>query len=456
MKSDLRREPSSFRDRDGYIFYENNRVLRRIHPSYKKTWDALNQAAFFRDLVKEGKLVSYDVLSDAGNDPETYKTLEVQKIPFISYPSEWTFGQLKKAALLTLSIQQKALQNGFSLKDASAYNVQFIGHRAIFIDTLSFEPYEEGKPWQAYKQFCQHFLGPLLLCSYGKQELKSLFVDHIDGIPVDLCARLLPFRARFNMLAYAHIRLHARFEKKHAANTTIASKKLSITKARSLSILEHLSSGIKNLGVKKSDTNWTDYYDTFSYSENGYKIKTAFVEKQVRTFAGQLCVDLGANTGEFSRLAAGYFKSVLACDSDLEVVKAIQSKKTENVLALHIDLLNPTPSYGWNNEERRSFISRISDSDLTLALALIHHLCIGNNVPLDKAASFFANCSQNLVIEFVPKHDVQVKKLLITKKDVFDDYSLENFKKAFSNYFSLLDEETVPGSDRTLFLFKKN
>jgi ribosomal protein L11 methylase PrmA len=447
-------EQSSFRDRDGYIFYKNGEVFRNILFSYQNTWENLENSQFFKELISSGKLISYENC-ESQTDSGVYKTIKPTKLPFISYPSEWTFSQLKKAALLTLSIQKAAIKNGFSLKDASAYNVQFIGGRAIFIDILSFEPYENGKPWQAYKQFCSHFLGPLLLSYYGHPELKTLSLNYLDGIPLDLCSKLLPFKSRFNLVAYTHVHLHARFEKKHSEDTKLNTTKLQISKERSLSIIEHLESGIKNLNTSKNKTNWTDYYATCSYSNSGLSTKKMFIESCLKKHKGELCVDLGANTGEFSKLASSYFSTVIACDSDVEVVTKIQNEKVKNITALHVDLTNPTPSYGWNNLERKSFIERINKADFTLALALIHHLCIGNNVPLAKVAEFFANCSQKLIIEFVPKTDIQVAKLLVTKKDVFADYTLETFMNSFNKYFNLLEQQSIPDSDRVLFFLSK-
>lgn len=447
-------ESSSFRDRDGFIFYKNGSIYRAIQPAYKNTWDLLTASSFFNDLIKENKTVSFTEEAGTSLFPGAYKILNVQKIPFVSYPVEWTFAQLKKAALLTLSIQKKALQHNFTLKDASAYNIQFIGNKAIFIDTLSFDQYKNGEPWHAYKQFCQHFLGPLLLCHYGLAETKSLFLTYIDGIPLNISSALLPLKSRFNLLAYTHIHLHARFEKKHAAQTE-SKKTLSISKARSLTLIEHLEQGIKSLEVKKTATNWTDYYESFSYSANGYAVKKAFIEKHAAALKNDLCVDLGANTGEFSELVSKHFNYVMACDNDAEVVSAIQLKKIKNLLPLHVDLTNPTPAFGWNSTERQSFIERIKKADLTLALALVHHLCIGNNVPLAQLAGFFADTFKYLIIEFVPKTDVQVKKLLVTKKDIFDDYTSANFKLAFSKYFTVLDQQSIPDSEREIFLLKK-
>ncbi len=445
-------EPASFRDQDGYIFYNNGEIFRAINFSYQATWERLHETRFFKELVAEKKLIGFEELP-AHNHPTAFKIIQPHKIPFISYPSEWTFSQLKKAALLTLRIQKKALEENFSLKDASAYNVQFSGPKPVFIDSLSFEPYRPGEPWHAYRQFCTHFLGPLLLAWYGLPDLKSLFVTHIDGLPLRLCSDLLPFRSRLNLLAYTHIHLHARLENKHADDKKINSSQLRISKKRILALIEHMEQGIRSMTIKTKKTNWTGYYKDFSYTDEGFAAKKQFVQKHISEARPALTVDLGANTGDFSAIAAMHSNYVVACDVDAEVVSAIQAKKTENILALHTDLSNPTPAYGWNSDERASFIDRIAKADFTLALALIHHLCIGNNVPLQKLAEFFSTSTQKLIIEFVPREDVQVARLLVTRKDVFADYTLENFKENFTRFFTLVEETSVPGSARRLFYF---
>ena len=449
-------DPGSFRDKDGFVFYHNQKVYRAITESYVPLWNKLINEVFFKDLLHQNRLIHFKDSHEPFELPEDIRqVIEVETVPFISYPSEWTFSQLKKAALLTLEIQKKALENNYSLKDASSYNVQFIGLKPVFIDLFSFEAYRENEPWHAYKQFCQHFLGPLLLTYYGHQRLQSLFLNNIDGLPLDLVSKILPFRSHFNLLANTHIHLHARFENKHAEDQTVDSKKLQLSKNRQMALLEHLSSGIKGLKVKSKKTNWTGYYQNFSYSEKGYTDKKGFIDKQMQSIKGHLCVDLGANTGEFSEMASKHFDYVLACDNDLEVVKGIQTKKITNLLALHVDLINPTPAIGWRNEERYSFIDRIQKADLTLALALIHHLCIGNNISLEKLADFFAIASKRLIIEFVPKDDIQVKKLLVTKRDVFNTYNLETFKQKFEAHFQIIDSLNIQDSGRVLFFLQK-
>jgi ribosomal protein L11 methylase PrmA len=446
----ITREESSYRDRDGYVFYQDGAIYRAIAKKYQSTWENVSQSEFFTALQSQDKLITFnDPTAAIALPADIYKIIEVKKIPFISYPAEWTFQQLKKAALLTLQIQKSALQNNFTLKDASAYNVQFNGPRPVFIDLFSFETYNTGEPWHAYGQFCRHFLAPLLLWHYG-HEMKSLFLSNIDGIPVRTAAALLPVRSRLNLAAYTHIHLHAKLEERHAAKTG-AGKKITVSKSRSLHIIEHLRQTIKSLHEKKERSHWDNYYNSCSYSELGYREKTGFVEKTLAGLSGGLCMDLGANTGAFSKIAARHFKYVVACDSDLEVVKAVQSEKIGNILALHVNLSNPTPAIGWNSAERKSFIGRMQGADCIMALALIHHICIGNNVPLQKLAGFFARLTPHLLIEWVPKEDPQVNRLLVTRKDIFEEYTLANFTEAFGKHYRIADQRSIAGGGRILF-----
>ncbi|MCU0360967.1 MAG: methyltransferase-like protein 9 [Bacteroidia bacterium] len=452
----IRIDPGSFRDRDGVVFFEGTNCYRTIHNHYSNTWDKLEKSGLYRELVEEDKLIPLepcDKTQFTELSENIYKIYKAPVLPFISYPGEWSFSQLKKAALLTLYIQKKAIEKGFCLKDASAYNVQFIGNKTIFIDSLSFDIYEEEKPWQAYAQFCRHFLAPLLLSHYGIPEAHTFFLSHMDGIPLQTCSKLLPWKSRFHILAYTHIHLHAKLEKKHAADRVLNFKGLSYSRKKMLSLIEHLEMEIKQLIAGEQESNWTDYYDTFSYHTTAYAEKTDFVKQICASIHGKLCLDLGANNGAFTFIAAEHFEQVLACDADAAVLRNIRKQKKENVLTLQVDLNNPLPAYGWNSNERASFMSRAKQNDLTLALALMHHLCIGNNLPFEKLAEWFSVVSKHLIIEFVPKEDEQVKKLLVSRKDIFEEYNKDNFEKAFSRFFDKAKVHLLSNSERVMYYF---
>lgn len=453
MKGQISFEESSFRDPSGAVFYKNNKVFRQINKTYKKEFDLFVSSGLKKHLEKKGLLIKSKLLDD--------NVLEVQKIPFISYPYEWSFSQLKDAALLTLEIQKEALKFEMSLKDASSYNIQFYKGKPIFIDILSFEKYEEGTPWIAYRQFCQHFLAPLSLMVHKDIRLNQLFKVYLDGIPLDLTSKLLPKRTWFDSSFLTHIHIHSKTQSSFADKAESVKKfKGKLSKIALLHIIESLKNKIKKLNWHIKGTQWGDYYTFTNYSNTAFENKKKIVERFLKTISPKpkIVWDLGANTGEFSKIAYSQGAYTVAFDIDPLAVEKnyINQRKynEENLLPLLLDITNPSTGIGWSGIERKSLISR-GPADCILALALIHHLAITNNVPLSHIAKFMAQITSNLIIEFVPKNDSNTKKLLILRKDIFPDYSKEKFDEAFSKYFKIIKQEAVKDSKRTMYLMKK-
>jgi len=393
---------SSFRDPSGFVFVQENDIFRIVNHSYQANYDLL-MSKLYPPLRQAELLIPHSEIDfDSTKNTTQYKLLQPEKIPFISYPYEWSFSQYQDAALTTLAIQRKALEHGMTLKDASAYNIQFHKGKPIFIDTLSFEKYEEGSPWVAYGQFCRHFLAPLALMSYHDPRMGTMMRDYIDGIPLDMTSRLLPFRSRFRVPLFLHIHLHASSQKRHANSENEAIKtNRKISRAAMLGLMDSLENGIKKLRLKTNKTEWGKYYEETILSDDYLAKKQTLVNDFLENTNANLVWDLGANDGTFSRLAAEKAYTI-AFDIDHLAVEynylKIKEKKEKNILPLLLDLTNPSPSIGWNNEERDSVFKR-EKPDLILALALVHHLAISNNVPLAKLAAFFAelrNLSSNL------------------------------------------------------------
>ncbi len=390
---------------------------------------------------------------------DDYVIIKPEKINFCSYPYEWCFSQWKDAALLTLSLQKTALEFGFTLKDASAFNVQFHKGRPIFIDTLSFEPYVEGQVWDAYRQFCEHFLAPLALMALKDIRLGSLFRVWIQGIPLDLAASLLPIQSRLNLNLFAHLDLHAKSQKRladhprdaPARNTTMLSRK------SLLGILDSLEMAVQSLHWKPTGTEWGDYYDNTNYSDAALVAKQELVGQfldQITPTPGMVW-DCGGNTGHFSRVASDRGIFTLSLDIDPAAVeqnyRQMRKKNETNLYPLVQDLTNPSNNCGWDLNERTSLIGRRS-ADVALALALVHHLAIGNNVPLKQISEFFTRISTWLIIEFVPKEDSQVQRLLAHRKDIFPDYHEQGFENAFSKHWQQVNKVLIPGTKRILYL----
>lgn len=461
-KGSLQLEASSFRDPSGYLFYEKGTLYRQVNKAYKSNYLLLKSSGLYDHLTRENLLVRHDeVKRRSSRATNAFKVIKPELIDFVSYPYEWSFSELKDAALITLRINQIALEHGMSLKDASVYNIQFLRGKPIMIDTLSFEKYQENRPWVAYRQFCQHFLAPLALMAYTDIRLKNLLRVYIDGIPLDLAAKLLPKITYTNLGIFTHIKLHARFQQKYAGNTQRSQTiDKSMNRTAMLGLIDNLMSTIGKLTWKyvSGDSEWGDYYNKTNYTNKAFDHKKKVISGWIKKIRPKSIWDLGANDGAFSRIASNMDIPTVAFDIDQIAVEKnyLKTKKNKEqmMLPLVIDLTNPSPSIGWAHQERKSLVDR-GPVDMVLVLALVHHLCISNNVPFTNLATFFVSITKHLVIEFIPKSDSQLQKLLATRADTYSQYSLNNFVEAFSKHFSLIKKIKVSESDRVLLLYTK-
>lgn len=448
---------ASFRDPSGFLYAVAGQLYRQVNRNYQPHYDALMQSGLYEYLVKAGWLIPHQEVAQAPARPElAYRILQPEPVAFISYPYEWSFSQLQDAALLTLQIQKTALEYGMWLKDSSAYNIQFHNGRPILVDTLSFELYSEGSPWVAYRQFCQHFLAPLSLMAKVDIRLGSLLRTYLDGIPLDLASRLLPRRTRFQLPLLLHIHTHAASQKRYAGQAVTARGRFS--KAALLGLIDSLEAGIRSLRWSPAGTAWGDYYDCTNYTPAALKHKEELVAQFVEQVKPCTVWDLGANVGRFSRLASQRGIFTVAFDVDPGAVeqayRQVRQNQETHLLPLLLDLTNPSPSLGWHHRERQSLIDR-GPAEMILSLALLHHLAIGNNTPLEQIADFLADLGRWLVIEFVPKEDSQVQRLLASRQDIFTGYTLERFEQAFTQKFRLHRSEQIHESQRRLYLMER-
>lgn len=413
-------------------------------------------SGLYEQLTEAGQLVAHvEVEMDTG-DPQAHRVIQPALVPFISYPYEWSFSQLKDAALLTLEVQRRALEAGMTLRDASAYNVQFVDGRPMLIDTLSFDLAAEGEPWAAYRQFCQHFLAPLCLMRYVDLDLLQLLRVHIDGIPLPLAHKLLPRRARLRFGIATHISLHARFQQQHQDRQARSTAKM--RPGALAALIDSLTRTVRSLEAPAVATEWGNYYDNTNYARDAFKAKQELVSSFLKRAKPGRVLDLGSNDGSFSRLALGLGAYVLSADVDPVAVErnyqAVKRGQETALLPLLLDLTNPSPDLGWANAERSRFSER-AQADVAMALALIHHLAISNNVPLELVADYTASLAPQLIIEFVPKSDSQVQRLLATREDIFPAYTLAGFEAAFAHRYEILDKQPVAGSERVLYLMRR-
>jgi len=457
---ELRTVAGSFRDPAGFVFESGGRLFRQINRSFAPEFDAFVASGLCERLIRDGLLVAHTerTHSDVASPQAAlaHRIIEPERIAFVSYPYEWCFSQLKDAALTTLAIQTLALEHGFSLRDSSAFNIQFHRGKPVLIDTLSFERYREGEPWVAYRQFCQHFLAPLALAARVDARLPLLMRPFIDGVPLDVASRILPVATRWSPALSIHIHLHARSQRRFASSAAVKKRRVSRMAMRGL--VDNLGGAVSKLRWTPAGTEWGDYYSDTNYSSMARDQKASVVRDFVSRTRPTSVWDLGANTGEFSRIAAEQGIPTVAFDVDAAAVeknyRGVRQRNEAHMLPLVMDLTNPSPSLGWDHEERASLAAR-GPADLVLALALIHHLAISNNVPLERVARFLARVGRSLVIEFVPKSDSQVQRLLATRADVFPDYTREGFEAAFAVHFETLDTRRVEDSERVMYLMRR-
>ena len=449
---------SSFRDPDGYVFSYNGEIFRCVIPSYELAYKQLMSSGLYTHLTDTGALVSHEEVSLSSSHPlfsEGKRILRPMQLPFINYPYEWSFGQLQEAAILTLDVLAASLEHGMILKDASAFNVSWHEGKAIFFDTLSFSLYEDGSPWAGYRQFCSHFLAPLALMSYIDLRMQKLFLTNIDGIPLDLTTKLLPWITRFKPSLSIHLHMHSYLQKKKAA--TRDKLQVSLKKKSLYNLIESLRDCVTDLKFPKVRTEWGDYYSNTNYTVEQARNKKSVIMAWLEKVRPSRVADLGSNDGTYSILAARSSELVVAMDVDPVAVQAnyvmCKDQKQTHVTPLVNDLTAPSPAIGWHCRERSSIFERLRP-DLGMALALVHHLSISNNVPFSNIFSMFADMAPTWIIEFVDKKDTQVQRLLTNRPDIFHEYTQSMFEEQAKVQFSIEQRHHIEGTQRTLYLLK--
>jgi hypothetical protein len=449
----------SFRDPSGFVYTRDGTLYRQVNQGFRQQFEAFLASGLYDELTREGLLVPHEQVGlDLAATAEAYAVLRPERVAFVSYPYEWSFGQLQDAATLTLEIQERALAKGFTLRDGSAYNVQFQGGRPVFIDTLSFATHEDGRAWDAYKQFCEHFLLPLTLMSTRDVRYGTLLRSYLDGIPLDLGSRLLPRRTWASLGTLFHIHLHAWAQGRYSASAVSSvAKGRRMSRGALLTLVKNLGAAVRRLSWRPTGTEWAEYTTDTNYSESAARSKRQMVVDYLRLPGPRTVWDLGANTGEYSRAAREVASLVVSFDVDPAAVernyRGVRGNRDSGILPLLLDLTNPSPAQGWAGEERQSLEER-GPADALLALALIHHLAIGHNLPLEKIASYLSRLGRWLIIEFVPKTDSQVGRLLLSRPDIFPSYTREGFEKAFAAHFTISAAAPVEDSERWLYAMR--
>ncbi len=453
-------DPGSFRDPAGCVFSNDGKIYRSIFTSGAKEYEAARDAGIYDKLITAGLLLPHKELDIYDFAPEgTVYCLNHPTLPMISYPWEWPFSMLQDAALIHLDAMELLIPEGFWLRDANTFNVQYDGNRLRLIDTLSVGKREPDSPWVGYKQFCSHFLAPLAIAAYCDIRTLSFWRNYIDGFPLDLAAKMLPLFRRYQPRLFMHLTLHARFQESADRWEDVGNlkpqKKSKVTDLGLIGLVRSLRKCIKGIKSRHNSKLWDKYKAIRTYQSEDVTRKSEYVNKVVEQVKPEIVWDLGANTGELSMIAASHGAFVVSIEGDPVCTEYLyhrlsEEDKTRRILPLTMDIANPSPGLGWNNRERPSLNDR-SPADLVLALALIHHLVFSSNIPLSLIAEWFSRITDHLLVEFVPSTDPMVQKLMVNRRDEHLPYSLELFQSSFGKYFGFLDQVKLENG-RILFL----
>lgn len=460
-------DAGSFRDPRGSVYVDHGRVFRTVTQTGIADYLHVRDCGLYAKLISEKRLVGIEERDPSDSSLEwpgssVAAVLEHPRIPMISYPYEWGFELLKKAAIFQLEVYLEALRYDVTLTDATAYNVQFVGTEPIFIDHLAFRKYVEGEYWMAHRQFCEQFLNPLLLRSRLGIAHNAWYRGALEGITTSELNALLPLHKKLSWNLLLHVVLQARFQT--ASLNRADRSKIRIDRRLPKASFERMLLGLRNWVGKlepkgSAKSVWSDYANDNSYSSDAAEQKGQFICDFVSSARPQMIWDLGCNTGHYSEIAlqAGA-EYVVGFDFDHGAIDKAEQRATERnlrFLPLVLDATNPTPNQGWCQAERKGLADR-AESDGLLALALVHHLAIGKNVPLPDVVGWLFALAPRGVVEFVPKSDPMVAELLRFREDIFDTYDVDHFEACLRERGKIIRSETVHQSERVLYWFERD
>jgi SAM-dependent methyltransferase len=455
-------EQGSFRDWDSRVFYDDGRVLRALSEDGLRDWAALSESRLFAEAVAAGELVGTTRVDDVDVPSplraDAAAVLEHERVPFVSYPYEWPFAMLRDAALLQLDLLRRALAEDLTLKDASSYNVQWRGTKPVFIDVGSFERLPAGEPWQGYRQFCMLFLNPLLLQAYKGVSFQPWLRGSLAGISPAEARAVVSARDLFRRGVLTHVVLHARLERRHGETRRDIKgelKRAGFRKELIAANVRGLEKLVRRLDWKPARSEWSEYEATTSYSDSDARRKEEFVREVVHSRSWGLVWDVGCNEGRHARIAAENAAYVVALDGDAAVAdrvyRALRDQGPANVLPLVADVTDPPPALGWRGRERLPLEER-GRPELTLCLAVLHHVAISGNVPVPEFLSWLRELGTSVVIEFPTRDDPRVAALLARKRPgAHPDYDRETFERALGERFVVARSEELASGTRILY-----
>jgi ribosomal protein L11 methylase PrmA len=458
-------DAGSYRDPGSRVLDHDGRILRTLDESAAAEFAWVERTGLLERLIRDGWIVGTRRTEDLRVRRDTGSTLllEHDRVPFVSYPYEWTFSALKRAAQHQLDLHRLALAAGATLSDASAYNVQLVDATPVFIDVASLRRYRDGEYWLAHQQFLNQFLNPLLCTALCGLEFQRLYRGALEGLPSPALARMLPLRHKLRPRVFMHAVAPAMLQRSAGAKAAVgaagAVARRPFPRAAHLALLDGLAQLVGSLRHPRARGAWADYESTNTYSQAEFEAKRAFVSAYVQATRPRMLLDVGCNTGLYSEiaLAAGAARVVgieqEPATADLAFQRAERSRL--RLLPLVIDAADPSPAQGWRGAERRSFAAR-ARFDGMIALAVEHHLAIGRNIPLDQLLEVLVGLAPHGVVEFVPKSDPQVRRLLALREDVFRDYSEATFASLLAARGRIVRQQTITSTGRRLFWYERD
>lgn len=469
--SEVVREYSSYKDPIASLFYYQGEIYRYVDDENFPFFEGILRSEFCRRLMDEGDIVQTETvtLNEAYEVENLYHRRQFfrhQRIPFISYPYEWPFSMFKDAALFTLNLQKKLISENLSLKDATPFNVQFRGAKPVFVDFCSIEPISKNGIWFAYNQFMQMFAYPLMLRAFSKIDIDSILITHIDGVAFEDAHRMLGLKPKLKLGLFTYLLLPrmiflfgGKDRKELDARAAAKTENIRNNQAVQTFMINRLIKLMGRLKIGGYKSDWSDYSRSKSYSDESESFKMEFVRDFFRREKISSVIDLGANTGEYSIIAAESGCEVTAVDSDHDCIDYLyihSNEKGLNILPLCLDISNPTPSIGWNNRERTGFLERFK-ADCLFALALVHHLLVSGRQPLHRIVELFARLTNRfLIVEYIGRDDSMFQLLIKNRRENYDFYNLDYFKTEFQKKFRILIEKRLPGMDRMIFLLERS
>lgn len=449
----------SYRDTAARVVKKESGYYRYIFHEYKAEFDHIMQSGLYDELTRKNLLIEHQEIQIDTDDPKVYKLLYPTQIPFQSYPFEWSYTQWRKAILSYLRINNIALKYGMILKDATPYNFYLIGGKAIMFDSSSFMFFKENDKWIAYRQFCEEFLSPIALMHYNGGEWSKLTMANLRGMPLSFVSKQLPKKSWFNLTTLLNIHLHSKYSGINETKEIENKKKKGFTLEKIKSLQKMIFNSISTWNKSHQFTNhWSTYYENNIESQEYLKEKEEIIRKWLEIIKPKSVIDLGANVGNFSFIAAEYAERVISLEGDEKCVDEIEEKisiNNSNVFTLIGNIAEPSPTIGFLNGETESIYKR-GCSDVVLGLALLHHLHISNKLSFEQISIIFSSfCKEYAIVEFIPITDNKIKQLIEGKSINLIDYNEDYFIKVLSSRFLIKESIKLIGSVRRLLLLEK-